>query len=146
MSEVSRLWKHRDLMAKGLTLEELRNLLALAERAKSDDDFLAVVRNVWADELKVREGRLMEFDGVSLPTADPVEMVRCVHEGVCPECGQSTYVVDTFKVRVEYPFGSFDDPDYNTAMIAECPEGHQHCAEPLSHGDWVGYRMEKADA
>jgi len=96
-----------------------------------------------------REGA-PSFDGISFPTEDATEIVRCVHEGVCPICGRHAFLVGMERVKVEHvepvrvvdEFPEYYDwlPEHDGRMetTVECGAGHKAVASPTLH-DWSGW-------
>ncbi len=75
-------------------------------------------------------------------------MIRCVHEGVCPECGRRGYLIRSEQVKVEQEFAHGEsevvydyppDGDDRVAYTVQCAKGHCYTAEPTLH-DWVAFR------
>lgn len=131
----------------------LLKLAALVEKNRESrdlsDDYKATMKDIEIDIRREMEGP-PEFDGITFPTEDQVEIVRCVHEGICPMCGRQAQVVEWQRVKVEQ---TFQDPfsgewvneyvdlprhDARVQTIVECGVGHRALAEPTYH-DWTGW-------
>lgn len=71
------------------------------------------------------------YEGKAFPLTYEPDMVRCIHEGICPTCGRA---FDKFEME---SVGSRWDWD---SMTGVCFAGHKHTAEPNeSDNDWVAW-------
>lgn len=95
-------------------------------------------------EYRVNGPRLADEFTYPIQNGNEGEMIRCIHEGVCPECGRRSYLIRSEQIKVDNPEdGLFmiDLPNWDNrvADTIQCSEGHCYTAEPTLN-DWVAYK------
>lgn len=90
--------------------------------------------------LRTYHGEFLSAEKITVPTEDMAQIVRCVHEEVCPVCGFGAKTIRLETREKDNPNG------WNYALV-QCRNGHSAEAEPNESGNdyvgwWNGYYVE----
>lgn len=124
----------RTVTVVDLNEEELRGLVkALTTSEGISPEFIKAA----GEELNFRIKGPHLADEMDYPVSEQGDIIRCVHEGVCPVCGRRAHVIKTWDATW------LPDNHFWRELKGEtdrCLAGHEASVEPSEGGsDWDGW-------